>query len=322
LSIAPLTFTVFTPTYNRARTLSRVFESLKNQTFQNFEWLIIDDGSNDETRDLVERWSNDPTVYFPIRYIWQENAHKKVAHNKAVEIARGILFMVFDSDDRCLPSALERLWHHWNAIPTSQQEFFFGVCGLCMDESGKTIGNQFPTRSFIDSDALEIRYRYGVHGEKWGAMRTDILKAYRFREDIPGLVPEGTVWDAIARQYKTRFFNEALRIYTQDTSGLIARKGEVVDASKNAAGALFAKKLVLDYNVAYLRYAPKEFFLEAARLNRFWLHCSKELRQKIGYWPNSGAGKVLVLVFSPVGIFMWLRDRWLWGRYQRKERKL
>ena len=71
-------FTVFTPTYNRVNVINRVYSSLLNQTFHDFEWLIIDDGSTDKTAELVQSWKNDPNTWFPIRYYWQENQLKKV----------------------------------------------------------------------------------------------------------------------------------------------------------------------------------------------------------------------------------------------------
>lgn len=291
-----------------------MFDSLKVQTFRDFEWLVVDDGSTDGTRQLVAGWSKDPNVDFPIRYQRQENAHKKTAHNRAVNEARGELVLVFDSDDRCVPNALEQFWHHWNAIPPSQRDRFVGVCGLCMDETGRIVGDRFPGGSFVDSDSLEIKYRYRVSGEKWGVMRTDVLKAFPFREDIPGLVPEGTVWNAIAQRYKTRFFNEALRIYTQDVPGLIARQGDVIDAAENAPGALYAKKKTLDDDIEYFRHAPVAFFLEAARLTRFWLHTPSQWKMRLGYWPDSTKGKLLVVLSSPLGVLMWFRDQRRAGR--------
>jgi len=97
----PFVFTVFTPTYNRAHTLPRVWNSLRRQTFRNFEWLIVDDGSSDNTREMVSGWSR--ISDFPIRYLWQRNALKKTAINLGVREARGQLFLSIDSDDECTP---------------------------------------------------------------------------------------------------------------------------------------------------------------------------------------------------------------------------
>src|SRR6476619_6982250 len=84
-------FTVFTPTYNRARTLDRVYTSLKNQTFRDFEWIIVDDGSSDETSNLVQAWQQE--AGFPVRYVYQPNLGKHVAFNRGVAEARGELFL-------------------------------------------------------------------------------------------------------------------------------------------------------------------------------------------------------------------------------------
>src|SRR6266571_625464 len=121
-------FTVFTPTYNRGRFLPRVYESLKAQTFQDFEWLLIDDGSTDDTKALVTRWMGEAS--FRIRYFRQDNAGKHVATNQAVRLAEGLLLATMDSDDWYVPSALERVLHHWNAIPDDRKSLFAGVCGL------------------------------------------------------------------------------------------------------------------------------------------------------------------------------------------------
>ncbi len=305
-------FTVFTPTFNRARSLSRVYESLLQQTFQDFEWLVVDDGSTDQTRELVETWQNDSEQRFPIRYIWQENQHKKVAHNRAVQEARGELLLVFDSDDRCVPDALERFKIYWQSIPEAERGGFSGACGLCMYENGDLVGDKFPGGEYIDSDSLEVQYRYRVCGDKCGVMRTDVLRQYPFRADIPGLVPEGTVWSKIAKSYRTRFFNEVVLIICQDQAGLIARPGEVIDASKNAVGAAYAKEQALSCDLRYFRYRPVWFLLEAARLLRFYLHTSRSHRGLISFWPSSLFGKILVVIAAPVGLLMFGRDRLRW----------
>lgn len=307
-------FTVFTPTYNREATIGRVYESLLKQTLRDFEWLIVDDGSTDGTPELVEGWIKDPKVEFSIRYVWQENAHKKAAHNRAISMAAGELMVVLDSDDWCVPHALECFWEHWIEIPEVERKEFMGVCGLCMNEKGAIVGDQYPTDQYLDSNSQELKYLYHVTGEKWGAMKTELLKDFPFRDDLPGIVPESTVWDAIAVHYRTRFFNEPLRIYTQDVPGIIARKGERPDAKKGAPGAAYAKKFVLDNNIAYLSYAPRQFVFEAARLTRFWLHCPKEFKKKIGYWPKSRAGRAIVVVGSPLGLGMYFVDLWRMSR--------
>src|SRR6266705_680676 len=147
------TFTVFTPTYNHAYTLHRVYESLCVQTYRNFEWLVVDDGSSDDTRKLIDTWEQQ--ARFPLRYIYQPNQGKHVAFNRGVREARGELFLCLDSDDGCVPKALERLKYHWDQIPFSQRHRFSAVTALCIDELGGLHGSRFP-QDITDSDSLEI----------------------------------------------------------------------------------------------------------------------------------------------------------------------
>lgn len=104
-------FTVLTPTYNRSHLLSRAFNSLCAQTFRDFEWLIVDDGSTDDTEKLVRLWK----AFFPIRYFWKPNGGLHTALNFGVACAQGEFITELDSDDECIPTALERFDHHWTA---------------------------------------------------------------------------------------------------------------------------------------------------------------------------------------------------------------
>src|SRR6516164_10922801 len=96
--------TVFTPTYNRAGKLRQVFDSLCRQPGNLFEWLVVDDGSTDNTPSILEEFSRNAS--FPVRVLRQPNGGKHRAHNAAVQAARGELTIVLDSDDELLPGAL------------------------------------------------------------------------------------------------------------------------------------------------------------------------------------------------------------------------
>ncbi len=213
--------TVFTPTYNRAHTIARVYESLIAQTFRDFEWIVIDDGSTDRTAEQVTYWQQ--TADFPITYKYQPNSGKHVAYNRAVAIARGRYFLAIDSDDGFLPDAMECMLYWWNSIPSDQREEFSGIVTLCQYEDGRPCGVGFPA-SPLDTDALTLRFRIKVREETWGFHRTEILKAYPFPEDAGvKFIPENIVWDAIARRYKIRCINEPLRIFYQDAGNQVTK---------------------------------------------------------------------------------------------------
>jgi glycosyltransferase involved in cell wall biosynthesis len=199
--------TVLTPTFNRAHTLPRVFASLRAQTFRDFEWLVVDDGSTDDTPALVDQFAR--TADFPVRYVRQANAGKVIALNRGVALAGGELCAVLDSDDWYLPEALEVLTGHWDALPDPGR--FAEVQALCVRESGELIGTRFPGGEFYDSDAYAIRFQHGVRGDKVGMQRTDVLREFPFPEDLPGAtITPALVWHRIANRYRTRYVNRVL----------------------------------------------------------------------------------------------------------------
>jgi glycosyltransferase involved in cell wall biosynthesis len=209
-------FTVFTPSFNRARTLARVYESLKAQTFRDFEWLIVDDGSTDETLALVQGWQNGSD--FPIRYIYQQNQGKPTASNRATQEAQGELLLTLDSDDAAVPEALERLKYHWDTIPAGQRDGFSAVSGLCKDQNGKLVGDKFP-RDVMDSDSIELAFKYTIRGDKWGFQRTDVFKQFPFPTPPvpnPRFNCESVVYMRLSQKYKTRFVNEIFKVYFID----------------------------------------------------------------------------------------------------------
>lgn len=292
-------FTVFTPTYNRAHTLPRVYESLKRQTFRDFEWLIVDDGSTDNTRELVEGWQRENP--FLIRYFWQENAHKKAAFNRGVQEAHGELFLTLDSDDEALPGALRILNQHWRNIPEAERDRFSAVTGLCIDRAGVVVGSRFPV-DVLDSNSLAIRYRYRVKGEKWGFQRTDILRRFPFPEDVQGVVPEGVVWSRIASNYMTRFVNDVLRIYHTETDS-ITQTG----AENSADGLALWAREVLCNEWRWFWHDPKEFLKIAANYTRFHMHLQKRHCEKC--WPLRGlVPRLLVFLMWPVGALRYMWD--------------
>jgi glycosyltransferase involved in cell wall biosynthesis len=176
------TISVFVPTYNRAHLLGRVFASLKAQSFKDFEWVIVDDGSRDNTAELVEGWQQ--TAPFTIQYLRKTNGGKHTAINPGVDMARGEFMVILDSDDWLAPNALERMLELWNAIP--DKTHYSGVVGLCAHPDGRVIGDRFPQDTF-DSNAVELTHTHQIHGDKISLSRLDVMRAF----PIPGLARFG-----------------------------------------------------------------------------------------------------------------------------------
>ncbi|HEY1937179.1 MAG TPA: glycosyltransferase family 2 protein [Candidatus Angelobacter sp.] len=247
-------FTVLTPTYNRAHTLSRVYESLCAQTFRDFEWVIVDDGSTDSTRELVEGWK----AFFPIRYSWKPNAGKHTAMNAGVAAAHGEFVLFLDSDDRCTANALERFDYHWRKIPDPTR--FANLSCLCSRPDGSIVGEPYPMQ-YVDAFTLADQLRYRV-GERWGINRTDVLRQFPFPEG-ERFVPEALVWNRISRRYAARFFNEALRTYEPGADSLSVKMFEIRANSPRATLAYY-RELALSSVPMSLRLRASLNFLRFA----------------------------------------------------------
>jgi glycosyltransferase involved in cell wall biosynthesis len=234
------TYTVFTPTYNRAALLPRVYECLETQTFRDFEWLVVDDGSTDDTPEVVKTLR--ARASFLVRYIAKPNGGKPTAVNRGAREAAGFMFAILDSDDWYVPEALERFWYHWQSIPASRQPNFVGVTGLCSLASGELIGSRFPQNVF-DSDAIDLRYKYRVRGEKSGILRTAVMQQFQYPEHLGKYVSESLVWNRMANKYKTRFVNEVLTIKDYQPGG-ITDKGRLIQIRDSQASLLCAKELI------------------------------------------------------------------------------
>jgi glycosyltransferase involved in cell wall biosynthesis len=302
---APL-FTVFTPTFNRAHTLHRVFNSLCAQTLRDFEWLVVDDGSTDDTSELIAAWAT--AADFPIRYFRQDHSGKHIAHNLAVREARGQYFMSLDSDDACVPQALERIAYHWNTIPARDRAHFWRVVGLCKNQHGEIIGDRFPSNPF-DVNRREWRYLHRLRGEKSGAGRTEILRRFPLPE-IRGtnFVPEGVVGLEIAKTYKVHCVNEVFRIYHVDDeqtgTTLTKRKG----LDDNAAGRLYYYVWLLNNDLEYFFHSPTPF-LKAAIMLPIVARFSAQSFRSVSSSIKMPSAKALVLLTLPFALLLYTSNR-------------
>lgn len=266
-------FTVFTPTYNRADRIHRVYESLKKQTFKDFEWLIIDDGSTDNTKEVIEQYIAEDLMN--IRYKWQENGHKKKAFNHGVKEAKGFLFIPADSDDTFDYDTLEVFKETYEKQNNNIKEKLSGVVCLCKDEQGSIIGDKYPYEEW-NTNGLEMRYKYHIGGEKWGCIKTKILKEFQF-PDIDGHVPENVIWTPIAKKYNAIFINKPLRTYFTDESDSLTNGNW---SSKNSHGAFLLSKTTLEHELKYFFYKPMSFIKAAANFTRFKLSTTKSVKTK------------------------------------------
>jgi glycosyltransferase involved in cell wall biosynthesis len=305
MSTTPL-FTVFTPTYNRAHTIHRVYDSLHAQSLRDFEWLVVDDGSTDNTAQLIAAWVK--TADFPIRYFHQAHRGKHVAHNLATREARGKFFLPLDSDDACVPLALERMAYHWSTIPASDLTRFSGVAGLCSDQHGRIIGDRFPSPP-LDASLRELQYVYRLRGEKWGPELTEVVRRYPFPE-IRGtqFTPEGIVWLDIAKTYKTRCINEVFRIYYVDDQKTGATLTKRTALDDGARGRLHYYVWLLNNDFEYFFRAPKPF-LKAALMLPIVARFSGESLCRVLTSVDKPSARLLVWMVLPAASLVYVFDR-------------
>jgi glycosyltransferase involved in cell wall biosynthesis len=291
--------TVLTPTYNRAHTLPRLYESLVAQSFRDFEWLIVDDGSEDNTGVLVRSWLE--TGEMEIRLHRQSNHGMHFAVNRGVEMARGEFIALVGSDDWFVPEAFERMVRHWNDIPVSEQARFAGVVGLCATEDGRIIGDRFPADVF-DSDPVELHYVHGVSGDKQGMLRRDVWQEFPFPyEDLHGLVPDALVWNRMAQKYRERYVNEVYLVKGYEAGGLTSRTLELQVRAAPASRQFFLEEAMLPHTLRRSRRIRA-----LANYARFSFHSRISLRGQLNDAPSRAAWLMLL----PLGFGLYLRDRW------------
>lgn len=211
------TLTVFTPAFNRAHTLPRTYASLLSQTYLDFEWLIVDDGSSDGTRDLVRGWIEEGKIR--IRYIYQENQGMHGAHNTAYKNITTELNTCIDSDDYMPTDAVEKIVTFWKSHGSDK---YAGIVGLDYAEGGGLIGTEFPEE--MKETTLNGFYGNGGKGDKKLVYRTDVILRY---PEYPLFAGEryfslGYKYLLIDQDFKLLTLNEPLVIvdYQMDGSSL------------------------------------------------------------------------------------------------------
>lgn len=201
--------TILTPTYNRGYILGKAFESLCRQNDTDFEWVIVDDGSTDNTESLVKQWMKEQ-LPFTLRYYKQENGGKHRALNRGIKEAKYDYILILDSDDYLTDDAVLKV-HSW--IKTIEgRDDFAGVSGLrgWISKEGH-IGGNGDGREYIDAKNNERR-KHNLTGDKAEVYKTEILRKYPFPEFYgEKFLSEHVVWDTIAKEgYKLRWFNDVI----------------------------------------------------------------------------------------------------------------
>lgn len=208
--------TIFTPAFNRAHTLPRTYASLKRQDCKDFIWLIVDDGSSDDTRELVEGWIKTEKD-FEIRYTYKENGGMHSAHNVAYRNIDTVLNTCIDSDDELADGAVRKILDKWNEV---KDQGYAGIIALDVDmNTGKVIGKGFPEN--MKETTVSGYYEAGGSGDKKLIYRTEIINQYPEYPEFEGekYLSLAYKYLLIDQDYKMAVLDEAVCNVEYQTEG-------------------------------------------------------------------------------------------------------
>ena len=276
--------TVFTPAYNRAHTLPRTYESLCQQDCKDFIWLIVDDGSTDETADLVKGWQKEKNG-FEIQYIYKENGGMHTAHNTAYENIHTELNVCIDSDDKMASGAVAKIKSTWEQI---KDKNYAGIIALDSDFEGNIIGTGF--QEGVTETTFGNYYATGGRGDKKLIYRTDVINSVPEYPVFPdekyvGLVYKYTLID---QKYKLYILNEIVC--------------EVEYQPDGSSGTMWKQYLQNPKGFAFLRKTAMQYPTSRKRLVMDCIHyCSSSQIAKNRDYIKESPRKLLTLLCTPLG---------------------
>ena len=296
--------TVLTPTYNRVHTLPRVFASLCRQDFSDFDWVVVDDGSTDGTKELIEGYQK--TATFPIKYYYKENGGKHTAINFALDVIESPYVHIIDSDDARTDDALSLIKKNWEAIPPEDYDRFWCVAGLCLDEKGELVGKPFPPGINDLKGRAQHKVIVKYPKDKSCCRKLSVLQEFPFPV-FPDtkFVSEGMVWEKINKKYDQYCTNDIFRIYYTDSPDSLA--AGKMHSSTRWRTYYYVSLFFLNECFDQITYNKKilRALLSVSRCAMLSHTSMKELMQGLNAWYK----RVLVFLGYPIA--------WLIIKYQR-----
>ncbi len=289
---------VFTPTYNRANYLTRAFQSLQKSTFKNFEWVIADDGSEDETTEIVKELIS--ISDFPIKYFKFAHSGKMRTMNKGVQECIGEYFFELDSDDEITENALEDLLEVFENL--KEKDKYYSVVGRCIYANGDLIGEKYSQEFNSYSKKKQNDKKYS-----WSCMsliKTEILKKYPFplSKDC-NFIPEAVVWRKIALKYDQYYTNIICYKYhlMEDANSFSAKK---TDPKPTYWYYIYFFNNIFPYDK---NISVKEFVVYAASLSHAAIRCKFKLKRILSDLTTKSSKVLTTLSFFPMKIYYFMQ---------------
>jgi len=222
------------PTYNRRTHLISLYESIVNQQFNDIQLVITDDGSADDTSEIISSWAKNDGIH--IKHIYQENAGRPTALKKALMEATGEFTVIMDDDDLFVPDAFELIKLSLDTLSKNECRIreIAGICGLCLNEEGNVIGDLFPKNEMVSS-YYDIRLKKRIIGDKKEIIKTNILKENLYRTfGNERRVPTSTLWFSISQDYDMIFINQPFAIKYYLSKGMTEKNRVLRISSPNS----------------------------------------------------------------------------------------
>lgn len=287
-------FTIFTPTFNRKELLEKLYKSLQKQTFKDFEWLIVDDGSADGTKEKAEEFLSEKKL--DIKYYFKENGGKQRAYNFATDKANGELFICLDSDDEYVENGLETILKYWEKYEKNSDIAGMGYLSTYPD--GEIIGSGFPEKEMV-STQFDIYNKYSVKGDKGLMFRTEIIKKYKFPVfDDEKFITEAVVYNRICEKYKMVYVNEKIEIKEYQEDGLTAKYNNLL--LRNPKGQALYHNEINSQNLSF-----KQKILNNAVYYKF----CRAAGYKFGKIFKENKNKLFLIFALGIGEYMWQKEK-------------
>lgn len=279
--------TVFTPTYNRANLLLETYISLCRQTSKNFTWIVIDDGSTDDTKERIEIWKAENIIN--IVYFFQSNQGKHIAFNKAISLAEGELCICLDSDELLVPKAIEYIIEFWCS---NNKILYAGIIASKANKKGDLIGSSLPHGK--KTSVYNLYNLLGVDGDKVMVFKTDIVQRYSFPK-ISGekFVTEAYLYDKIDRNNDWITMDEVLCVTDYHPDGYTANTAKILFDNPKGYAEFYKNRI-------YIEHTLKKQYLSTVR----YINCCFIAKEKKII--KNSPKRILAIVAFPAAILLFL----------------
>lgn len=235
---------IITPSYNRGNMLKNCFESLRFQSNYDFEWIVVDDGSMDDTRSVMEYISNEH-IPFEIRYIWKENGGKHTALNAAHPYIHGKYVLILDSDDMLTSDAVETVLNGWSKYDANAD---IGIVIFLKQLSDGTICARGKAEDIV-IDVLNQKRICNVASDCCEVIRTELFKKYPFPVfDGERFLAETALWYRAGLDAKCVYINKPIYICEYLEGGL-TKSGKKMRI-RNCHGGMYTSYLRMNQRCA------------------------------------------------------------------------